>query len=168
MDARTAMLVAEYRRQREALIAQFPELEEDGDTLADTLEGVTEAPDLISRFVRDAREDEAMADALAGMMKDMGERKQRLSHRASRRRDAALAIMQAMDLRKLEQADFTASIRAVPVKVEIEDEALLPDAYCKFVRTPDKSSIREAIMSDAVVPGARLSNGGETLAIRSK
>lgn len=161
-----AALAAEYLRQREALLAEYPELADDVQAMADTLEGVTEAPDVIARFIRDAREDEGRADALANMLKEMGERKARFIHRAERRRLAALNLMNACGLRKIEMADFTASLRAVPPKVEVTDEAALPDSLCKFTRSPDRTALKEALAKSPVA-GARMSNGGETLTIRT-
>lgn len=167
MDPRTAIFVEEYRRQRKALIDAFPELIDDEEVLNGTLDGISYAPDLISKLIRDAREDEAMAEAVASMARDMSERKARFAQRAQRRREAALAVMQAIELRKIEQPDFSASIRAVPPKVEIIDEAELPDALCKVVRSPDKVAIKDALAKGPVA-GAQLSNGGETLTIRTK
>ena len=167
MDMRSAAFTKEYLRQREALLEAYPELAEDMEALSDTLEGVTYAPELIAGFIRDAREDDAMADALGSMIKDMQERKQRLGNRADKRRSAAMAIMQAIGLTKLEQPDFTASIRRVPPKVEITDETAIPDFYIKVVRSPDKTLLKEAL-AKGPVPGAALSNGGETIALRFK
>jgi hypothetical protein len=157
----------EYLRQREALLQAFPELAEDEIALRDTLDGITYAPDLVALFVRDALEDESLAEALALRIKAMNERKTRLLSRSDRRRLAAQNLMQACDIRKVEQPDFTASIRNVPPKVEIDDEAALPDALCKVVRQPDKAAIKEALATGAVT-GARLTNGSETLTIRTK
>lgn len=168
MDTREAAFVAEYRRQREALLAEFPELAEDEQALADTLEGMTHITDIIAQIIRAAREDEAMADAVSVMAKDMGERKQRYAYRANRRRETALALMTAIEQRKLEMPDFTASIRAVPPKVEIIDEAEVPDSFCKFARTPDKTKIKEALVNGVGIPGAAFSNGGESLTVRVK
>ncbi len=162
-----AAIAQEYLRQREALLQAFPELGEDEATLRDTLEGITHAPDLIATFIRDARADEAFANSLGSMVKDMGERKQRLQMRADRRRLAAQHLMDACGLRKIEMPDFTASLRAVPPRVEVDDEAALPDSLCKTVRSPDKAAIKEALAVGAVA-GAHLTNGGETLTVRTK
>lgn len=162
-----AALAHEYLRQREALLQAFPELAEDEATLRDTLEGISNAPDLIATFIRDAKADEAMVAALATMIRDMTDRKTRLHMRADRRRLAAQNLMDACEMRKLEMADFTASIRAVPPKVEIDDEAQLPDALCKTIRQPDKAAIKEAL-AVGTVAGAHLTNGSETLTIRTK
>ncbi len=163
----TEALVQEYIRQRAALLSAFPELAEDVEALADTLEGITEAPDVIARFVREAREDEALAGSLAIMLREMSDRKQRFAARADRRREAAMKLMNACAIRKIEMPDFTASIRAVPPKVEIEDEAALPESLCKVVRSPDRTAIKDALVNGPVA-GARLSNGSETLTVRTR
>lgn len=163
----TAPFIVEYQRQRKALLKFDPSLAEDDLALTDTLEGITQAPDIIAGFLRKAREDEAMAGAVVGMMSDMRERKERLLARADKRRDAALQMMDAIGLRKIEQPDFSASIRNVPPKVEITDEAALPDELCKTVRSPDRAAIKEAL-THGPVAGAQLSNGASTLTIRTK
>lgn len=168
MDTRTAMLAAEYRRQRDSLLATFPELAEDEQTLADTLEGETELPDIIAKLIRDAREDKAMADALGVMIGEMGERRTRLGDRASKRKSFAMALMQAVGLRKIEQADFTASIRNGTAKVIVTDEDCVPAAYCKVVRSPDKTAIKEALQRGTAIPGALMSNGEPSLSTRYK
>ena len=162
----TAPLIVAYQRAREEILRDHPETADDPILLADTLEGITDAPTVIASFIRKAREDEASADALAGMMKDMGARKSRLQDRADKLRAAALSLLNAIGLRKIEQPDFTASIRSVPPKVEIEDEAAIPDHLCKIVRTPDKTKLKDAL-SFGPVDGARMTNGSETLSLRT-
>ena len=165
MDPRTNAFILMYRQQREALLAEFPELSEDIDTLADTLEGMSMAPDLIAEFIRNAREDEANAEALASMMRDMADRKQRFIARADKRRQAAMNVMNAIEMRKLEMPDFTASIRAVPPKVELFGD--VPKEFCNVVYVPDKSRIKEAL-TNGPVSGAHMTNGYETLTVRTK
>lgn len=168
MMLNTAALVEQYRRLRSELLAEFPELIDDGETLRDTLEGETDLPGVISEFIRNARRDEAMADGLGTLIKDEQERKSRIQARADKRRHIAQALMTAIELRKIEQPDFTASLRFVPPKVEISDEAALPDQFAKIIRTPDKIAIREALARGDAVPGAVLGNGSETLTIRTR
>ncbi len=162
-----AAFVAMHKQKRELLLQEFPELLEDQQALDDTLEGISYLPDIIANIIRDAREDETNVTVLAIMIREMGDRKARFAARAERRRSMAQHLMEAIDQRKLEQPDFTASIRTVPPKVEIDDEAALPDSLCKIIRSPDKAAIKEAL-AEHPVPGARMSNGGETLSIRTK
>ncbi len=160
-----AAFVAEYHRQRGLLLEAYPDI--DLPTLEDTLEGMTYAPDMIAGLIRDAREDEAYVSALSVIIREMGDRKARFEHRAQRRRLAAQHLMDAIGIRKLDMPDFTASIRAVPSRVEIDDETALPDVLCKIVRVPDKAAIKAAL-EISPVSGARMTNGGETLSIRTK
>lgn len=163
-----AALTQQYLRLRDDLLAEYPELADDGITLADTLEGESDLPTVIGRFIRDARRDEALADGLGVLIKDEQERKSRLGARADKRRRIALALMNAVELPKIEAPDFTASVRFVPPRVEIADETALPDTYCKLTRTPDKNAIKEALGRGEEIPGAFLGNGSETLTIRTR
>ncbi len=159
--------IAEFWRVQEGLLQAYPELAEDQVALRDMTEGLTNASDLVAILVRKALDDAALSDALNIRIRDMIEREHRISSRGQRHRIAAQKLMEACDLRKVEMADFTASVRAVPPKVEIDDEAALPDSLCKTVRSPDKAAIKAAL-EEHPVPGARMSNGGETLSIRTK
>lgn len=165
---RIALAAAEWNRLRESLLAEYPELADDTDALADTLDGEAQALDMVARLIRDAREDDAMADALAPMQRDMAERKSRLASRADKRRDAARRLLTAIGERKIIRPDFTASVRAVPPKVIVTDDTALPDEVCKFERKPDRAAIKEALERGKAVAGAMLGNGTETLTIRSK
>lgn len=159
-------LAAEYGRIREALLAEYPDI--DPETLADTLEGLSDLPDVLARMIRDAREDKAMADALGVMIAESRERQERLNRRSLSRRNAVLRLMSTACLRKIEQPDFMASIRHVPPKVEITDDTSIPDAFQKVVKTPDKPAIKAALERGETVQGAVLGNGSEGLSVRFK
>ncbi len=162
-----AAFVAVHKQKRDLLLQEFPELLEDQQALDDTLEGISYLPDIIAGYIRDAREDAAFAVALSVLIREMSDRKARFEARHARRRQIAQHLMDAIGLRKLSTPDFTASIGATPSRVEIEDEAALPDALCKTTRSPDKAAIKEALATGPVA-GARMTNGGETLSIRTK
>ena len=119
-------------------------------------------------MLRNARRDEAMAKGLAELIKDETDRKSRLQDRADRRRQIVFRIMQSVEMGKIEAPDFTASIRRVPPSVIVTDEDSLPDQYGRITRSPDKTALKEALGRGEAVPGASLSNGNETLAIRSR
>lgn len=161
----TAPLIVAYQRARKELLAEHPDMEGDPALLADTLEGITDAPTVIASFIRKAREDEANVDALSVMMKDMGARKSRLQARADKLRAAALSLLDAIGLRKLEQPDFSCSVVPASPAVMITDEALLPEEMIRVRREPNRAAIRDALRSGSVVPGAELSNGPPMLRI---
>lgn len=161
-------LAAEYRRLRDHLLSEYPELADDAETLADTLEGESSLPDALARLVRDARHDKAMADALGVMIAESRERQERLNRRAETRRNMVLKLMSLAGLQKLEQPDFTASIRNSAPKVIVADEEAIPTDYCRITTTPDKTAIKEALKAGKEVAGAFLSNAEPTIALRFK
>ena len=163
-----SIIVAEYIRQREALLGEFPELAEDEQALADTLDGQTEAVDLVAGLIRAARQEEAFSKALGEMMAEQRDRKARREQKAERYRTAALAIMQAMGERKIEQADFTVSIRSVPASLEIPDDNLVPDDFAKYERKIDRNAVKDFLKSGEKPNWASLRDGGITLSARWK
>ena len=64
------------------------------------------------------------------------------------------------EMRKMELPQATISLRAVPPKAEITDEALVPSKFWK-AQDPklDKKAVLDALKGKEDVPGASLSNG---------
>src|SRR5689334_14881017 len=112
MQNLTLVLEAESTRRkalRDRLLTEIPEL--DSETLADTLEGITDLKETLAEVIRSALEDEALVAGLSTRLCDMKARLARLESRAKRKRELALKTMCEAEIAKLEQADFTVSLR---------------------------------------------------------
>lgn len=161
---------AEVRRCnaiREALLTQYdPDLDE--ETLADTIEGLTNLHELLSAIIRGALDAEAMVDAVKARAKDMQARASRLEARAERLRQIVRDAMADAHIHKLTQPDFTASLRPGVPHVTITDEDLLPQIFIEQRPHILKREILDALKDGAEVTGAMLSNPEMVLSVRTK
>ncbi len=154
---------------KERLLAAHPELADDQRTLMDTLEGESPLPDALAAVIRSAVEDEGMETALAGMIKDMQERRARFQARIATKRCLVCEAMQEAGLTSLVMPDFTASIRNGQQSVTGEaDPASLPNHLVRIKREPNRTAIKEALKTGEIIEGYALSNGAPTLNVRTK
>ena len=156
-----------FTELRRRLLELHPDLDE--QTLADTLEGATDFKEALAALIRSALEDECLAKALKDRLDQMKGRLHRLEARASSKRQVAVENMEAADLRKLQEPDFTASMRIGPPSVTIVSEDELPiDYLLPQPPKPDKRAILEALSGGGFVPGAVLSQPKVSLSVRSQ
>ena len=159
--------VQRYVLLRQRLIETFPRI--DDETLHDTLEGITTLEELIAETVRSALVDEFFKAGLTKRLEDMRERASRLEERAAKKRQWALEAMSESGLRKLELADFTASIRKGTPALIVEAEGEIPSNY--WVPQPPRLS-RQTVLRDlkqgTEIPGVYLSNAKPNLSVRTK
>ena len=158
----------QYEWMREHLLAEYRD-SIDEETLRDTLEGISDLPEALAAVVRSYLEDLMVAAALGMRIGDMQTRLSRIEDRVEKKRATITSVMEKADLKKLEQPDFTASLRAVPPGLLVSDEKLIPEDYWKPQPAKlDKRGLLAALNGGASVPGVGLGNGGTTLSVRSK
>ncbi len=156
-----------YKALRERLSAEDPSLDE--QTLADTVEGLTDLHEILGAVIRGALADEALAAGLKVRIAEMEDRLRRLQDRASKRRQIAKEVMTALDLKKLEAPDFTASIRPGFPSLVVINENEIPSIYWQ-PRDPklDRSMLVADLKHGREVGGATLSNPEPVLSVRTR
>jgi len=132
-----------YQLVRDRLLEAWPTL--DAETLTDTLEGITELHEMIAAVIRSALVDESLQSGLRYRLEDMRVRMKRLEERGLKKRQLAQEAMTEVGLTKLEQPDFTASVRAGSPSLVVTAEDLIPEAY--WVPQALKLN-RQALLSD--------------------
>ena len=160
--------LAEHAYLREHLLAEYREAIDD-ETLRDTLEGISSLPEALAAVVRSYLDDLMTAAALGMRIGDMQERLSRIEARVEKKRVTITQVMEKADIRKLEQPDFTASLRAVPPGLVVGDETQIPGDYWKPQPAKlDRRGLLAALNGGTSVPGVSLGNGGTTLSVRTR
>lgn len=156
-----------YRTLRDRIRAQDPQIDE--QTLAYTVEGLTDLHEILAAIVRAALADEALANGLKCRIGEMQDRLGRLQDRALQRRRIVKDTMVELDLTKLTAPDFTASVRAgLPPLVVLNEEAV-PKIYWE----PGQPRLKRQVLANDLkagseIAGATLSNSEPVLSVRTK
>ena len=154
-----------YQAIRNRIRSEDPSIDE--QTLADTVEGLTDLHEILAAVTRSALADEALADGLMGRMNEMQERLDRLQDRASKRSDMVREVMLQLDLKKLLAPDFTISLRSGLPALQVLDEAAVPSVY--WQPGPPRLN-RQALLAElkdgSEIQGVALSNPEPVLSVR--
>jgi len=156
-------------KELQDLLAAYPELAEDEQLRADTIEGETEAQAVLSRIISQALDAEAMAAAVQSRIDALKARQAASQRRREAMRRFAQRLMLAGGLKSVRLPEATLSISRGRDSIEITDEDALPSWAWSVdvVRKPSKTAIKEAIDAGVTVPGAQVRTGEQTLAVRT-
>jgi Siphovirus Gp157 len=156
-----------YRSIRDRLKDEDPQIDE--QTLADTVEGLTDVHEILSAIVRAALVDEALVRGLKCRVADMQDRLQRLQDRAAKRRAIIKDVMVDLDIKKLNAPDFTASIREGMPALMVLNEDAVPSIYW----APGEPKLKRQLLAQelkdgAEIEGVALSNPEPVLSVRTR
>jgi hypothetical protein len=154
-----------YRTLRDRIRRDDPTIDE--QTLADTVEGLTDLHEIVAAIIRSALADEALAAGLKCRIGDMQARLDRLQDRASKRRQIAKDVMVELDLKMITAPDFSVSIRPGLPALQILNENVVPSIYWQ----PGEPRLRRQIMLNELkegqeIEGVALSNPEPVLSVR--
>lgn len=162
-----ASQIALHEHLKFRLREEFPDV--DDDTLVDTLEGLTDLPEVLAAIIRSREEDETLLDALKARIEQMKARLQRFQERAERKRLIVTEVMERACLKRLSFPDFTASLRTLPPAIEVENEQQIPETFWR-PQPPklDRTALGEALRMGTLISGARLGEPRTSLTIRTR
>jgi hypothetical protein len=153
-------LAAQYRQIAELLA----ERHDDEQTVADTLESISEPLDeRLENLAKMVRNIEAAASGVQQTIAGLEARHAALERAAQRARGLLLDVMQAAGREKANTALFSIAIRKNPPTVVVDRESELPPAYLTYheppAPTPNKKAIAAALKAGIDVPGAHSEQG---------
>ena len=154
-----------YRAIRDRLREQDPQIDE--QTLADTVEGLTDLHEIVAAIIRAALADEALAAGLKGRIAEMQDRLDRLQDCAAKRRQIAKDVMIELNIKKITAPDFTISVRPGMPSLLVLNEQTVPSIYWQ----PSEPRLkRQELLTElkggAEVEGVALSNPEPVLNVR--
>jgi len=167
MPAPLSVESARYLQLRDWIVSSFPQIDE--QSLANTLEGITDLHEMIAAVIRSALVDEALQSGLRTRLEEMRQRLTRLEERGAKKRQLALEAMGEVGLKRLEQSDFTASARSgSPSLVVVSEEKIPADFWVPQPPKLDRQALLGSLKRGQAVPGAELSNSKPCLSVRTK
>jgi hypothetical protein len=149
---------------RERLKAEFAG---DPELAASMIEGETGIHEAIDEAARAVFEDTGRLTALDTMIDALVIRKDRIEQRILTMRAAICVAMQEAEIPKKDLGFCTVTRKPVPQSAQITDESQIPADYWK-PQDPklDKKAVLAALKAKVEIPGAALSNGGETIQMK--
>lgn len=158
-----------YRETEAAkiLLAQIADIiGDDEEAKADVVEGQTNLVEAIDLAVQQLVDDMAAIKGLNDYIEKLTARKERLQDRVAHFRTALASAMEQAGRKKIDHPAVTLSLRAVASSATVTDEAAIPSKFWKPSDPKlDKKAVLAALKAKEDVPGATLSNGGQTLAL---
>src|SRR5665213_163315 len=156
-----------YRAIRDRSRATEPNIDE--QTLADTVEGLTDLHEIVQAIIRSALVDEALVRGLKCRIADMQGRLERFEDRASKRRQIAKDVMVQLDLKKITAPDFTATVRDGAPSLVVIDEDKVPKIYWQ----PSEPRFKRQQLTDDLkqgedIAGAELADPQPILTVRTR
>lgn len=139
----------------------------DPDLIRDMVEGETNIREILTAMIVNEAADLELLAGVKDRAESLKKRKDRIERRIDTRRALMLTAMQMAEIQKHETPDGTLSRRKTPAACIVTEEADIPAKF--WEPQPPKLSKRavlEALKAGEAVPGASLSNGGETISIR--
>ena len=156
-----------YAFIRERIRAEDPRIDE--QTLADTVEGLTDLHEIIAAIVRAALADEALANGLKFRVAEMEERLNRLQDRAAKRRQIVKEVMVELDIKKITAPDFTVSLRPGMPALLVLNEAVVPSIYWQpSAPRLDRQGLLSELKGGAEIDGVALSDPEPILSVRTR
>jgi len=149
------------------IAADLAQYEDDPEAFWDTLDGETDAGEILDALLREDTQAKAHAAALAAVIKQYQARKSRLEKKAKSTREWMRKLLSAAGQAKAVRPLGTVSITSGRTSVSIVNEREVPTQLMRVKREPDLTAIKKALEAGEAVPGCELTSGKPTVTVRN-
>jgi len=138
----------------------------DDQTFLDTLDGETDAMDMIGHLVKSRVEAQNVEVAMKEIAATYATRARRYAGQVTAINAGLGKLLDAMGQQKIAHPIATVSRTKPRVSMSITDDSMVPSQLCKAV--PDNAAIKKQLEAGEYVPGAELVTGEPGLTVRVK
>jgi hypothetical protein len=141
---------------------------DDEDTLLDTLDGETDAMDVLGKLIEQRQWAKASQQAAKEMAAQYTERAKLYDARADATTQVIGHLLDAMGVKKADHPLGTVSRTKPRQKVVVEDPNEIPSQLMRITETPDLTAIKQQLEAGEFVPGATIKVGNPSVTVRIK
>ena len=141
---------------------------DDEDCFLDTLDGETDAMDVLGKLIEERQEMKANEAAVKALAKTYQERAARLDAKADAISQTIGHLLDAIGSKKVAHPLATVSRTKARQSVLVTNPEEIPTQLTKVKRSPDLVAIREQLEAGEFVPGAEIKLGNPGVTVRVK
>ena len=150
----------------DSVTLENPEIKTDEEFKTDLLEGSTDYIDIMDKLIINLHITNGYILGIKDARARLDDRLTRLQAKSEIIRRLIKRLLDVAQLRNVSTPSGSVTIGAKAKGVEIVDEDLIPESFMRITKTPNKVLIGEKLKAGEDIPGATLTNGGETLIVR--
>ncbi len=141
---------------------------DDQDTFLDTLDGETDAMDILGKLIQERTECSIYEAAAKELAATYTARAKRLSAKQDAISQTIGQLLDAMGETKVQHELATVSRTKPRWSVRIVDEAEVPSQLMKVTTKPDVAAIKKQMEQGETVPGCSINPGNPSITVRIK
>jgi hypothetical protein len=141
---------------------------DDEDCFLDTLDGETDAMDVLGKLIQERQEIQANEAAVKDLAKTYQERAARLNAKADAISQTIGHLLDAIGSKKVAHPLATVSRTKARQSVLVTNPEEIPTQLTKVKRSPDLAAIKEQLEAGEFVPGAEIKLGNPGVTVRVK
>jgi len=141
---------------------------DDEDCFLDTLDGETDAMDVLGKLIQERQEIQANEVAVKALAKTYQERAAKLNAKADAISQTIGHLLDAIGSKKVAHPLATVSRTKARQSVLVTNPEEIPTQLTKVKRSPDLAAIKEQLEAGEFVPGAEIKLGNPGVTVRVK